>query len=98
MDRYAKSCPLTQMEILNTDFMKARNNLLEIAAFLDRMDRARALDGEQDFRMVAFRRVLNDLAGSAPDKVKRIQMGLSDLCIEPMLERDVQNAFGAART
>jgi len=98
MDQYEKSCPLTQAEILNTDFLKARNNLLEIAAFLDRLDRAKALDGEDDFRLVAFRRVLKDVAGSEPDKVKRMQMGLSDLHVEPLLERDVQNAFGASKS
>jgi len=97
MDRYAKSCPLTQVEILQADFLKARNNLLEIAAFLDRLDRAKDLNGEQDFRLVAFRRVLQDLMDGDPDKVKRIQMGLSDLQIEPLLERDVQNAFGAVK-
>ncbi len=97
MDQYEKSCPLTQVDVLNTDFLKARNNLLEIAAFLDRMDRARALDAEADFRLVAFRRVLKDLMGDEPEKVKRIQMGLSDMRIEPLIERDVQNAFGATK-
>ncbi len=98
MDQYEKSCPLTQVEILDVDFLKARNHLLEIAAFLDRFDRARELDGETDFRIVAFREVLAALVGDAPDKVKRIQMGLSDRHIEPLLERDVQSAFGAVRS
>jgi len=97
MDQYEKSCPLTQKEVLDADFMKARNNLLEIAAFLDRLDRAKALDGEDDFRLVAFRRVLKDVASGEPDKVKRMQMGLSDLAVEPMVERDVQTAFGAVK-
>jgi hypothetical protein len=95
MDQYEKSCPLTQVELLDEYFMKERNYLLEIAAFLDRMDRARVSDGEGDFRMVAFRRALAELVGVAPDKVKRIQMGLSDPHVEPLVERDVQNAFGA---
>jgi len=98
MGQYEKSCPLSQAELLDVDFLKARNHLLEIAAFLDRLDRARVLDGAEDFRLVAFRRVLQDLVGDGPDKVKRIQMGLSDLHIEPLLERDVQSAFGAVRT
>ncbi|MFU8780804.1 MAG: hypothetical protein ACNA71_07230 [Kiritimatiellia bacterium] len=97
MDQYETSCPLTQVELLQLDFLKARNQLLEIAAFLDRLDRAKALDGADDFRLVAFRRVLKDLIDGEPDKVKRIQMGLSDMQIEPLLERDVQNAFGAVK-
>ena len=97
MDQYEKSCPLTQKEVLDADFMKARNHLLEIAAFLDRLDRSKELNGGDDFRLVAFRKVLQDVAGDAPDKVKRMQMGLSDLQVEPMVERDVQTAFGAVK-
>ena len=95
MDRYEKSCPLTQKQLIDEYFMKQRNHLLEIAAFLDRMQRASKLDGDDDFRMEAFRESLKEITNDQPDKVKRIQMILSDPHIEPKVERDVQGAFGA---
>lgn len=95
MHRYNKSCPLSQKQLIDEYFMKQRNHLLEIAAFLDRMQRASELNGEDDFRMEAFRNSLKELINDQPDKVSRIQMLLSDPHIEPMVERDVQGAFGA---
>ncbi|MEX0773621.1 MAG: hypothetical protein WD038_10660 [Balneolales bacterium] len=75
--------------------MKQRNHLLEIAAYLDRMQRSINKNGEDDFRMQAFHKSLNLLISDQPDKVKKIQMVLSDPDIEPMVARDVQGAFGA---
>ncbi|MEX0684947.1 MAG: hypothetical protein WD267_05345 [Balneolales bacterium] len=95
MDRYDNSCPLTQKQLIDDHFMRQRNHMLEIAAFLDRMQRSVTKNGEDDFRMQAFHESLKELISDQPDKVKRIQMILSDPEIEPLVERDVQGAFGA---
>ena len=96
------TCPRTQKELIELEFIEHRTKILDIAAFLDRFDRASARDGEDDFRIVAFREALAALApasGSPAEggRVERIQMLLSDLRSELLDERDQQNAFGAAR-
>lgn len=95
MDRYDKSCPLSQKQLIDDQFMIQRNHLLEIAAYLDRMQRSAEKNGEDDFRMQAFHESLKKLLTDEPDKVKKIQMILSDPDIEPLVARDVQGAFGA---
>lgn len=34
-----KSCPLSQQELIDEYFMESRTKILDIAAFLDRLDR-----------------------------------------------------------
>lgn len=75
-------------------FLENRNRLLEIAAFLDRLDRA-GQSGEQDFRMQAFREALQILTEDAPSRLRRIQMLLSDPTTEPREVLDQKSAVGA---
>jgi hypothetical protein len=75
-------------------FIENRTRLLEIAAYLDRLDRADE-PPDRDFRMVAFRAALNVLcAGEAP-RVDRIQMILSDPTPDPLPVLDTKSARGA---
>ena len=46
---------MTRQQVLDLYFMDARAKLLDIAAFMDRVDRA---EGEEDFRMKAFRETI----------------------------------------
>ena len=46
--------PLTPREVVDEYFIENRTRLLEIAAFLDRLDRADPAYAAQDFRMKAF--------------------------------------------
>jgi|ETNmetMinimDraft_26_1059896.scaffolds.fasta_scaffold175631_2 hypothetical protein len=91
------NCPLTQREIIEKYFMENRSKILDIAGFLDRLDRAVQTDAEDDFRYKAFRAALERLLESDPDRVKDIQMLLSDPNTELLGERDQQNADGASR-
>ena len=50
------ACPLTQQQLIDEYFIEHRTKILDIAAFLDRFDRASAHDGSDDFRMRAFRK------------------------------------------
>jgi hypothetical protein len=97
MDHYTGSCPMTQQELINQYFMDHRTKLLDIAAFLDRMDRSVERNAGEDFRLVAFRRALEVLTSSSPARVEKIQMLLSDPNVELLDERDQQSAFGASR-
>lgn len=97
MDTYAGTCPLTQRQLIDEYFMEHRTKVLDIAAFLDRMDRSLDPDAEDDFRVVAFRQALRELSSEAPGRVVRVQMLLSDPTIDPLLVRDQQSAHGAYR-
>ena len=60
--------PLSPKEIVDEYFIENRTRLLEIAAFLDRLDRADSAYGGRDFRMKAFTEALASMAqGSEPN-------------------------------
>jgi hypothetical protein len=90
------SCPLAEHELLDAYYIENRTRLLEVAAFLDRVDRARSR-GSADFRMAAFDRALRVLAGGGRDRAGRIQLPLSDRTDEPLPELDGRSACGAPR-
>jgi hypothetical protein len=91
------ACPLTQREIIDTYFMENRSRILDVAAFLDRLERARAKDAEDDFRYRALREAMQALVGDSATRTKDIQMILSDPKTDLLDERDQQSADGAAR-
>jgi hypothetical protein len=96
MDQRGIGCPLTQQQIVDEYFMEHRTKVLDIAAFLDRMDRAAARDAEDDFRFVAFRETLRELTSGTAGRVERVQMILSDQNVEPLDELDRKAAYGAS--
>ena len=91
------SCPLTQRQMIDEYFIEHRTKILDIAAFLDRFDRASARDADEDFRMVAFRGALEVLVGAQPSasRMHAIQLLLSDPRSELLDHLDQQSAFGA---
>jgi hypothetical protein len=76
--------------------LEHRTKILDIAAFLDRMDRSVDQNAENDFRVVAFRQALSKLCSEEPERVEKIQMVLSDQTVEPLARRDRQGAYGAS--
>lgn len=95
MSAFSGTCPLTQRQLVEEYFLEHRTKVLDIAAFLDRIDRSVEQDVEDDFRLVALRRALEKLCSGEPRRVERIQMVLSDTTTEPLKQRDRQGAFGA---
>jgi hypothetical protein len=91
----ATACLLTQQQLVDGFFMEHRAQILDLAAYLDRLDRSVDRSGEGDFRLVALRRAMQVLCSEAPGRVEQILMILSDPVVEPMDSRDRQNAFGA---
>src|SRR5256885_10195310 len=53
-----RSKAMTRQQVLDLYFMDARSKLIDLAAFLDRLDRA---EGEADFRLAGFRKALEEL-------------------------------------
>ncbi len=98
MDRYRHSCPLSQQALIDEFFIEHRVHVLEIAAFLDRMDRATNRNAEGEFRYMAFKRAVAELVTTDPGRVERVQMILSDRDVRLLEERDQQSAWGAPQT
>ena len=90
----APGCPLTGPQIVDEYFIENRTRLLEIAAFLDRLDRVDPDRAVQDFRMQVFRDAV-DALGTPGDRLNRIQMLLSDPTTEPLDRLDRKSAQGA---
>jgi hypothetical protein len=90
------SCPLSQREQIEAYFMESRNRVLELAAFLDRLDRAPSADAADDFRLVALREALSALCHEG-GRMQRVQMIFSDQNCELLAELDQKSAFGAAK-
>ena len=87
--------PLTQRQLIDNFFMEHRTQIIDLAAYLDRLDRAIERDAEDDFRYRAVREAMRVLSSNEPGRVERIQMALSDPSTEPLDTRDRQNALGA---
>jgi len=85
--------PLGARELVDEFFIENRTRLLEIAAFLDRLDRVDR--GSLDFRIRAFDEALKILSGSSKNRVNEIQMLLSDPVTKPLDELDRKSALGA---
>jgi len=90
----APGCPLNGPQIVDEYFIENRTRLLEIAAFLDRLDRVDADHAVQDFRMQVFRDAV-DALGTPGDRLTRIQLLLSDPTTEPLDRLDRKSALGA---
>lgn len=96
MAQHAGSCPLTQRELIDLYFLEQRNNVLGLAAFLDRLDRSVELDGQDDFRIRALRESLRALAATHEEpRVERVHAILSDPRTDLLPVLDQKAAKGA---
>src|SRR5690606_10866443 len=72
---------MTKQQLIDLYFLDARARLIDLAAFLDRIERA---EGEEDFRMTAFRRAMTELSRSNSQKARQVLLALSDPTEEPI--------------
>ena len=87
--------PLTASQLVDEYFIENRNRVLEVAAFLDRIDRADDNAATADFRMRALRDAVTALTGVSASRVAHIQMLFSDPTTEPRAALDRKGAVGA---
>jgi hypothetical protein len=87
--------PKTGTELVDEYFLENRTRLLELAAFLDRLDRAGDAAGETDFRMRAFREALRALGEGEGPRIQRVQIIFSDPTETPREALDQKSARGA---
>jgi hypothetical protein len=83
---------MNKQEILDLDFIEVRHKLIDIGAFLDRVFRS---EGDEDFRMDAFRRAMEEACKQEPNAAKRILLTFSDPTHEPIAAATTQGASGA---
>ncbi len=80
--------------LVDLGFLDARIKMIDIAAFLDRVERHGQAD---DYRVMALRAALGELSSAAPDRARRVLEALSDRSEEPIPAAIIQGAFGAPR-
>jgi hypothetical protein len=83
---------MDRSRITDLYFAEARSKLIDLAAFLDRIERS---EGTDDFRMKSFRAALKELSTPGPDKAKVILLALSDPTEEPVARAGSKSASGA---
>ncbi len=90
------TCPATRSKVVELYFLEHRAKLIDIASFLDRVDRAPADAGETDFRVETFRRALAILDDGEPQRARRVLELLSDHSTMPIESAaGMKGAFGA---
>ncbi|MCZ6836512.1 MAG: hypothetical protein O7G85_12120 [Planctomycetota bacterium] len=88
------SCPMTYEQAIEAYFMEHRAKLIDVAAFLDRLERT-SENKSDDFRMIAFRSALEVLGDGEPDRARRLLELFSDFSTEPIDTAPMKGALGA---
>lgn len=83
---------MTRQQVLDLYFMDARCKLIEVAAFLDRVDRG---TGEGDFRLEVFRMAMGHLAAGETGRAEAVLRALSDPTEVPVDKAPGKGAVGA---
>lgn len=78
--------------LVDLSFMDSRFKLIELAAFLDRVQKA-GQDG--DYRVQQLKQAIQCLAQNEPDRAKQVLLTFSDPTTEPIAKAHTQGAAGA---
>ena len=83
----------SKKDLLDLQFIDARHKLIDIAAFLDRIDRH---PGDSDYRLAAMKAALPILLSDRPDRARVVLESFSDHSTGLSESAPFQGAFGAA--
>jgi len=83
---------MTRQQVLDLYFMENRAKLIDLAAFLDRVDRA---TGDADFRLAGFMEAMKHLSDGKSERAKNVLLSLSDPTPEPIEKAPGKGAVGA---
>lgn len=87
--------PQTAQQVIDTYFMEHRAKLVDIAAYLDRIDRGQG-EFPSDFRDAAFRQAISILTDGQTHRAKRILELFSDYTTSvPQSAEGMKGASGA---
>lgn len=84
--------PPAPTNLVDLSFMDSRFKLIELAAFLDRVQKA-GQDG--DYRVQQLKQAIQCLAQNEPDRAKQVLLTFSDPTTEPIAKAHTQGAAGA---
>ena len=88
---------LDKQAVLDLYFVEARARLIDLAAFLDRVERA---PGVADYRLAAMRAAMAEMArqpDGTSERAKAVLLALSDPTTEPLPAATTKGAAGAWR-
>ncbi len=89
------TCPAARSRVIDLYFMEHRARVLDIAAFLDRLDRAKDDIGREDFRVRGLREAIAILLDGRGERARRILDHFSDPTEEPIASAaGMKGAFG----
>ena len=83
---------MTRQQVLDLYFIDVRHKLIDLAAFLDRVERA---TGPADYRWQALGKALQALSGEGIDHAENVLLALSDPTITPIAHAPGKSAAGA---
>lgn len=83
---------MSRQELLDVYFVEARAKLIDVAAFLDRVERA---GGQADFRLAAFMQAVEELRRPEGSRAERVLLSLSDPTTDPIAAATTKAACGA---
>jgi len=86
--------PPNTVNLVDLGFMDSRSKLIDLAAFLDRVQKA-GQDG--DFRVQALKNALTLLSRDQPTRAREVLLSFSDPSSEPIEKATMQGAIGAFR-
>lgn len=80
------TCPMPRSAAVDLYFMEHRAKVIDIAAFLDRIERTadESAGAPEDFRLKALREAIAVLIDGQGDRAKRVLETLSDPTMEPL--------------
>ncbi len=90
MNRLDTNQPRSQ--VIDRDFLEHRAKLIDLAAFLDRCERA---EGTDDFRLKALRAAIPLLIDGQSERARRVLESFSDPSSEPIPQAPGKGASGA---
>jgi hypothetical protein len=87
--------PPQAVNLVDLGFMDSRSKLIDLAAFLDRVQRA---GQDSDFRVQALKQAISLLQADEPQRAKQVLLSFSDPSTEPIPKATMQGAIGAYKT
>ncbi len=95
MAHHPPTCPATRSRVIDLYFMEHRAKVIDIAAFLDRLDRAEDDLGREDFRVRGLREAIAILLDGRSERARRILDLFSDPTQEPIASAaGLKGAYG----
>jgi hypothetical protein len=84
--------PPQAVNLVDLGFMDSRSKLIDLAAFLDRVQRA---GQDSDFRVQALKQAISLLQADKPQRAKQVLLSFSDPSTDPIPKATMQGAIGA---